>query len=94
MGSPVTGGRLPRLDIVFPDQIVGSDRANAYALEAIRTFASNLEVEQPFEVWYPTTTAADYDVVRVDTDGEILPVLPYDPAEAQRVADFVRGVSS
>ncbi len=86
---------LPRLTIDWPTGVeAGTDDANAHALEEIRAFASSLEPETRFEVWYPTTTEADYDVLSVADDGEILPVLPYDPAEAQRVADFVNGASS
>ena len=67
-----------KLTIIAPtDPLTDFDRA---ALEQIRAFAAELVVrgERPwFEVWYPSSTADDFDAVEVAEDGTITTLPPY-----------------
>jgi len=67
-----------RLTIVPPTDPLAD--FNQAALEQIHEFAAELVVrgERPwFEVWYPRSTADDFDAVEVADDGTITTLPPY-----------------
>jgi len=57
----------PRLNVVIPE--LHPDEANDDVNRQIVQFGATLPADAWFDVWYPTTTEADFDVVRVDADG-------------------------
>ena len=57
----------PRLDVAIFE--MDPDEANADINRQITEFAAKLPLGSWFDVWYPTSTEADFDVVCVDADG-------------------------
>lgn len=81
---------FPRLTITWPAGIEeGTDEANDHAMALIYEFAAALGYPAKFEVWYPHTTEADYDVLNVTGPHTIEPVPPYDPVVAADVATLI-----
>ena len=86
-----------RLTITWPADVPFNDASEAEfndsALDQILSFAAELVVrgERPwFEVWYagvpgrPDSTAADFDAVEVDPEGNIVTLPPYSELETAR----------